>query len=287
MQPRHSPIPRPGTLVAAIVTTEMILLWFLNGAMVQPAVGRVLKAIHGATGGLIEPTLIAGVFSLSIVATILFGPGGLHPRDVGWRIEQLPGAAVWTVAFWTTLQLCYAAAAVTLQMPLELATVWSSPGPGYAAGGFIAQVFGNAWHEETVYRGFLIAALAQMFHGRTGRGRGQLKALVAALVVSQLLFAVSHVPNRLFIKGVHGAALVVDQVRLFVWGLLFATFYLATGNLFAAVGIHALWNDPLPVLRIQETNRGLAPVVTLLFIVLSLALKQCRRCTSNGELNRR
>ncbi len=287
MQPRHSLIPQPGTLVAAIVTTEMILLWFLNGAMVHPAVGRVLKAIHGATGGLVEPTLIAGVFSLTIVATILFGPGGLHPRDVGWRSEQLPGAAVWTVAFWTTLQVCYAAVAVGLQMPLEVATIWSSPGPGYAAGGFIAQVFGNAWHEETVYRGFLIAALAQMFHRRTGDGRGRLKALVGALVVSQLLFAVSHVPNRLFIKGINGVALVVDQVRLFVWGLLFASFYLTTGNLFAAVGIHALWNAPLPVLRIQEANRGLAPVVTLVFIVLSFVLERRRRSASNGELNRR
>ena len=157
---------------------------------------------------------------------------------------------------------------------IESATIWLKPGTGYAIGGFIAQFLGNALHEETIFRGFLIGQLWVAFNAKS---RGSVKPLVLALVVSQVLFALCHIPNRIFVKDVYGGELIGDQLMLFVYGLIFASLFLVTDNLFVAVGIHALWNDPLPLLEIDESASALIRILLTLVLLLAWWARKRKR----------
>jgi hypothetical protein len=68
-----------------------------------------------------------------------------------------------------------------------------------------------------------------------------------ALVGSQVVFALFHLPNRLY-QGLAPGAIPGNLAFVFVSGVLFALVYLRTGNLFVAVGVHALGNAPIAVL---------------------------------------
>jgi len=60
------------------------------------------------------------------------------------------------------------------------------------------------------------------------------------------LFILSHIPNRIF-SGYVLADIPLDFALLFTWGLLFTLIYLVSGNLFLAVGVHALLNKPTTI----------------------------------------
>ena len=78
------------------------------------------------------------------------------------------------------------------------------------------------------------------------RGRGVTTALGGLA-----LFILSHIP--------------LDFTLLFVWGLFFAAVYLVSGNLFLAIGVHALLNWPTLI-----TEATLPPQVILLCLTLIL-----------------
>jgi len=146
----------------------------------------------------------------------------------------------------------------------ELGPVWNNAWarPGYVVGGLIAQLFGNALGEETVFRGFLFLQLFLVFRSRLG----ERAAMLWAVVVSQVIFAVVHIPNRLLVKDTFGIDLLVDQVLVFILGVLFVLIYAGTRNLFFAVGAHALFNDPTNAVTGPNDLTKLVIVVFMLVI---------------------
>lgn len=110
-----------------------------------------------------------------------------------------------------------------------------------------AQLFGNALYEEVAFRGFLLPQFFRRF-----RRLGPAAAFVLAPLLSQLLFALAHVPNRLWVTGLVPANLPGSLIPLFVLGLYFALVYLLTDNLFAVVGLHSLINVPMLTLVADE-----------------------------------
>ena len=212
---------------------------------------------------MIEPTLVANLVPLLfVVGLIIFGVGRLTPADVGWVRVQLAPALWITLGLWLAAQLIFAVLAVTGGGRTALHTAWAQPGAGFVLGGVLAQLFGNALAEETVFRGFFFVQLYKKF----GRRLRHAAALVAAALVSQIGFALLHIPNRLLVKGFVASDLLADQLGLVLMGLLFAAIYGVTQNLWLAVGIHALVNDPAPLVQAADG------VVGAVWIALALAL---------------
>jgi hypothetical protein len=106
-------------------------------------------------------------------------------------------------------------------------------------GVLLGYALGVAPAEETFFRGLLLPQLRLKFSELAPA-----VAVGAALAVSQLLFALYHLPSELLggSSGVGMGALdiAIDVGRLFLIGLLYAALYLRTGNLFLVIGIHAV-----------------------------------------------
>ena len=138
-------------------------------------------------------------------------------------------------------------------------------------GGLLAQVFGIAPAEEIGYRGFMLPQLYLLWSGRFGRNR----AIFSAIVVSQILFALMHVPIAHH-NDLHGIALFTNLLRLFWLGLLFAMLYLLTDNLFVAMAFHALSNTPTPLIATSLNPHDLIFALELIFL-LYLVVQRFRR----------
>lgn len=219
------------------------------------------------------PTLVsAWVGMVVLVGGLVFAWAGLRPRDVGLRAGDLGVGLAVTLLVWACIQLVGVA-----QGGWRVDDAWHEPGgPGRLLGRGVEQLFGNALHEEIVFRGFL---LPQLFGVLTRRGGSRFASAVLALLLSQAFFASLHLPHRLA-HDVVGAELLGSLTRVFVSGVVLALVYLATGNLFVAVGLHALYNHPL---ALAPVSRGDARAVIV--VAAALAIAGCwvaRRRRSRG-----
>lgn len=241
-------------LLAAWVSVSALWFaspWFPLGA---------LRQVQQATAGWVTVTLMAsgaiGLVSLAIV----FWPGHQSLRDVGWRARQvLPGLAI-TVLLWASMQgatLLYALASGTALVP---APRWTQ-GLGVALGPLLAQLLGTALVEETLFRGYLWPQLVLWLR----RGLPPWSAASLGLLLSQVLFALLHVPMLLH-RGVAGGALAGALLMMFAVGVVFALVYAMTGNLFVAVGAHAVGNAPTLLFQPQGPSPTLVMLAALLLL---------------------
>jgi membrane protease YdiL (CAAX protease family) len=194
-----------------------------------------LVPLSHATFGLVDGTLQA---NLIIIAVIVFGliflGAGLRPADVGWRSNKLPVAILFTLGLWAVLNLLAIAGAEFQHLPFAFDESWTKPGLTRTFGMFIGQIFGNSLAEETIFRGFLMVQLMLIF-----RPLGKVAAGVGAVIVVQAFFASIHIPE-LREHGLSWTDVLETLPELALAGTMLAIVYLATGNLFVAVGTHAL-----------------------------------------------
>jgi uncharacterized protein len=193
------------------------------------------------TRGLVPFTLAAGIARGAIlIGGILVLWGGLRPRDLGLCRSRLANAGVVLALLWALTQLTTAALirpdTTALAVPLlaqQQVTV--------IAGRLADVLVATALVEEVVYRGVLVPQIylmsAAWWPDRPGR-----RAAVA-VIVPQVLFALNHIPGALS-AGTGFGPLALFIVHALLVGILFAAIYLRTGNLYLAVGVHALINEP-------------------------------------------
>ena len=81
------------------------------------------------------------------------------------------------------------------------------------------------------------------------------------------LFVLSHIPNRIFM-GYTVGEMLIDIPILLGYGLLFTIIYLVTENLFVAVGVHALVNEPTLVTALPFP----AQLILLVMVVVMLVV---------------
>ncbi|MBE0689740.1 MAG: CPBP family intramembrane metalloprotease, partial [Anaerolineae bacterium] len=216
---------RRGTLllfvvVHAVLITVVNLFLFANGTF---------HPLAEMTGGLINGTLIV---NLALAGILVWGVslklGRLRAYDIGWIPQQLGIGVACTVALWAAAQVIHLTAGVASNGVVALAPVLVAGQPGIALGALIGQVFGNALFEELAYRGFLFPQLYLRIHGS---GERPWLRFVLTLLISQALFALVHIPNRLYM-GLSAQEIAADLALLTMWGVLFTLLYLHTGNLF-------------------------------------------------------
>ena len=225
-------------------------------------------AVYRATQGLIDFTLMLGLFlQVLIIGILVIGIGRLRPRELGLDIAKLPAGVAWTFAAWLAAQLVTLLICVVAGEPIGLNPAWSFGSWTQPAGEWIAQLFGNAALEEVLYRGFLfpqcVWLASSWFRDRSDRWW-----IAISLLISQGCFALGHIPFNFVGGGWSGQWLLIFQ---FLMGLAFCGIYIRTGNLFLAIGFHALANNPGPLLT-GGTMAEILPMAIVHLLILALMI---------------
>jgi len=250
------------TIGAVVIAGVMAVTLF---HLTLPAISDALGPVFEATGGFVDVTLLVNLaFVVVIVGGIILWFGDLRPRDVGLVQEDVPLGIGITVGTWILVQVTGVVVLILRGESLALADSLVRFGILPVVGGFVGQVFGNALYEEVVYRAFLLPQLAKKFT-RLSKSGSPRTAFLFALLASQIVFTLVHVPGR-FAAGVEVGDLPVFLVAPFVLGVLFALIYVRTGNLFVTIGLHALVNDP--VLLVDAGGVVLVPLLSVVLAIL-------------------
>lgn len=227
----------------------------------------VTQPIVNATGGFVQPTLLVYLpVLLVVIGGVMLWAGRLRPRDLSLRRGDLRTGVVVTVGVWLLMQVVGVAVLIWTESPVELNGTWVTGGALAAIGALVAQLFGNALYEEVVFRSFLLNQFRHKLQRRlTTAPRWP---VLVALVVSQAVFALIHVPNRLVGGGLTLGQLGPTLLLLFVWGTLLAVVYYRTGNLFVAIGIHAFMNTP--TMLVGPPDAGILTAIALGVLLAAL-----------------
>ncbi|MFT3892497.1 MAG: CPBP family glutamic-type intramembrane protease [Anaerolineales bacterium] len=240
-------------LVLSICLTTLINLVLFPSPFFDP--------ITKATRGLVNATLQANLLNILLFSIIAFGWGKLRPSDVGLDWKKLRQGLLLTLLIWVITQ------AIILLInwingDIHLDPRWSERGVTVVLGALIAQLAGNAFFEETAYRGFYLSQFYVHNQAKVERER-----LAWAILCMAGLFAASHLPNRIFM-GYSLADFPQDFLLLFMWGLFFSAVYLVSGNLFLAMGVHALMNQPTMITEATFPAGMLVSTVGLIIVII-------------------
>lgn len=277
---RTAVFPMPATQLApawVLAVFGVTYALFVVGAWAIFLAGW-LDPLQRATGGLVTRTLVANLVLLALVLLIAVRLGRLRLVDVGLRWPQLGAGVVVTAAAWLLMQLAGLVAGLVATGgsgggAVALDPDWAQRGVLAMLGVLVGQLCGNALVEEVAWRGFVLPqAYGRLLTGAWWRAHAGW-TLVAALVVSQTAFALIHLPSRLA-SGLTGGDLLLDLLLPGLYGVVLALVYLRTGNLFVAIGLHALLNAPTLLFAGGET-----PAMVMLAVVALVLIVWPRRAT--------
>ena len=263
---RIPPQPRVslGFLLLTLVVGVTVVAFFQLLAFRDP--GRwcpPMRWLWHATGGIVDGTLVAGVtLQVIVVAGLLFGVARLRPRDVGLDLRRLWPALGFLIAAWAAIQLLLVLILPLCGQGIGLGPHWTTGGWRGAVGEWLGQLLGNCPYEEVFFRGFFLPQCGLVAMRWMPRARPR-SLVAAALVLSQALFALAHVFFNLHVP--QGQWLLLAQ---FVFGIVFALVYLRTGNLFLAMALHVLLNNPAPLVEDPLPGPGAGGSVVLVGILL-------------------
>ncbi len=242
--------------LAQMVLTTIVVFGVFGSALLDPVTSRL--------GGWVQDTLIVNLGILVPVdLMLLLWLGGLRPRAIGLNGRKALAGLGLTAALWAAIQGIGLVVALIGGGGLALQPQWAERGVAVMVGALLAQLFGNALHEEIAYRGFLLNHVIARLRDSLGDPR---RAQWVGLLASQAIFALIHVPIRL-LTGTPLPRLALSLVMLVIMGALFALIYHRTGNLFVAVGVHALFNAPTSLFLPPGVATGLVVGLTAVLLL--------------------
>lgn len=196
------------------------------------------RPIAFATNYILQPTLLAGLCNILFFSVLIFILGKHDFRSIWLTKEKAKMALPVLLYIWLSAQI------------IPIAFVFFSKGDillidnlNIAIGRWLGQLFGNAPFEELIFRGIFFLQFYLLFQSRTSNKN----SIILAVMLSQLLFAVSHVPNRIWINKVDNLA--TEIIGLFIAGVGLTLIFIHTQNLLFVIGIHALSNFPFPLVK--------------------------------------
>jgi uncharacterized protein len=206
------------------------------------------------------------------VGGVLVGVGKLRGRDLGLGRRALARAALTVAVVWLAIQGLAAIMALVTTGALSLDDRWIRPGVGPTLLWATVMFLGTALFEEIAFRGFLYPQLVLKLRRRMS---SELRVAWLAGLVSQVVFAASHLPGHLIIRELPGGALWTQVVFQGIAGALLLLLYLRTRNLWIVVGLHGLANAPTPL--VPGTISWEIPLLVLLVAWPWLARKSEHR----------
>jgi membrane protease YdiL (CAAX protease family) len=215
-----------------------------------------------ATKGLITHTLLNYLVMYFIfIYLILIKASHIEPIKLGLDKKKLSQGILTAAVLLILLQLfgaIYSYAAFGKLTLNEVMKNWTA-----VIGYYIELFAGVALFEEVVYRGFLIP---QIFI-RLKVKRSKASKIAITLALSQVIFAVVHLPVRIA-SGMSFGEAVITLVYVFFIGIVFAFTYLLTDNLYIAMAIHALWDASVNNLATMFSSQCSAVIIALFAFIL-------------------
>ena len=263
---------RPSLFENVLATQPYVLGLFVLGHLglkalffSMPFYRFVAAPVYAATAGVITPIVLAALIEAAIlVGGVMLWAGKLRLRDLGLERLAFVNAGVVMLLVWGLAQ----ALTVTLGWsglvpfkPNPDLSVFSVP---VLVGKQLDATVGSAFIEEVMYRGFLMTQL-YLLAQRRWRARSGL-CLGLAVGATQLYFGLNHIPAALRMH-LPAAEIAVYIVHVVLVGVLFAALYLRTGNLFVAVGAHAIVNSPAALFVV-----GFDPALLTLVLVCGMLI---------------
>ncbi|WP_224333206.1 CPBP family intramembrane glutamic endopeptidase [Haloprofundus halobius] len=218
-------------LVGALTLTG----WFLFVALADPGTGTE-AAVGDTVATLTEfaPLVLLGTATIAAVSfsgTFLdrryFADFGLHV-DHDWWTDLGAGFALGTALMSLVFLVEYAAGWVRVEAVLSAPLAAFVPELLFS----IALVAFVGFHEELLFRGYLVTNLAEGLFGHADFDAD--RAVGGAIVASAVVFALLHAVNP--------NATVVSTLGVGFAGVLLAFAYVLTGEIALPVGFHVSWN---------------------------------------------
>jgi membrane protease YdiL (CAAX protease family) len=201
------------------------------------------------------------VLEVIIIYFVLIRLSRYKPLELGLNKSKIKNGIILTIALFMLLQVYGALYSYFSSGKLSVNEMMKES--TQVSGYYLAMVFGVALFEEVIFRGFLIP---QVFV-RLKSGKDESRRMFLALIISQVLFSVIHIPIRLS-NGVNFSALIVSLAAIFVLGIVFALLYMFTDNLFIAIGVHAVWDASQNNLATFHSSQYAFVVVGLFAFIL-------------------
>ena len=256
--------PAPLWLIVLSIVVYMVLA-YLGNLVVTPS--ELLPSLPAATGYVIVPTFLNYVPYFIIMGLLLVLVGRLRCNDFGLIRQRFLPAVVWVLCTWLAAQLFFV---LTHLDDISLDPAWHGRIVKTISNTVMGQMLGNALLEEMFWRAFMISQVVLLLVHRMKWTFG--KALTWAIILSSILFAVSHLPHD-FAHDLSVQKIFGLQVARLAGGLAFAGIFLLSNNIFIAIGLHGLSNASLSLFEgsssvLMQAFITLAPLLVLVLLAI-------------------
>ncbi len=232
-----------GSMLALFIVVHGLLLLYLHtDAFAQ----YVAEPVYDLSAGLVTSSMTAYLTELVVLGGALAGLGAsMSCRSLGLTRRHAYTGLIIGLLLWGTTQLTMVAIGTAFDEPVRInPKVWTYP-KQMLVGRFLENLFGSGLTEEIIYRGWLLPvtyAFLDRYRSLSPNGR-----LYAAIAASQAVFGLNHVFTGAHM-GLTGPMLLLYLVQVTCMGIVLALGYLRTGNLYVAIVIHTLANNPVSLL---------------------------------------
>ena len=258
--------PTPLWFVILALVVYFVLAYLVN-IVATPA--KLLPSLPAATGYVIAPTFLNYVPLFIIMGLLLVLVGRFRCNDLGLIRRRLLPAIAWVVGTWIVAQLFL----LLVQLgDVSIDPAWNGRVVAKISKLITGQFLGNALYEEVFWRAFLISQLVPLL-ARRMKWKFSV-ALTWAILLSSILFALSHLPHD-FAHDASTSQIIGGELGRLAGGLVLAGLFLLSNNIFIAIGIHGLVNDPLVLF--ESSNSELVQVFIVFAPLLVLAILAIRR----------
>lgn len=242
-------------LLASAIITFLAHLLFQSGSFQKRANNIIWLGLAGL--------VMYGIWLL--VLYLLQRKDRIRPKDIGITTSDLV-KGIWAGFYiFLSINLIFLALSYLSTNTVTLSQSFSSIRlAAEAVGIFIFNILAGAFIEEAIFRAYLLPQLYLIIHQKL---KDQSTSLALAVVSSQLIFALSHLPEDVFKVTLPHNMAAYNFLQLFVGGVIHALVYLRTRNLLFVTIVHAFINFSLAIVETPVSFRVFALLVTILITI--------------------
>lgn len=256
---------RPVSLWLMILAVVLYLAMnWISNQVTSPS--RWFPGLPAASGDVINPTFLNYVPMFIIMGLLLVLVGGLRCNDVGLIRRRFLSGLVWVACTWAAVQLLVV---LFHKGAVSIDPTWNEQVVKKISLLVTGQLLGNALYEELFFRAFMISQLVLLL--TRVMKLNMRTALGWAIIISSVLFALSHIPIDLL----YGREVLPGQLSRLIAGVAFGALFLLSNNIFLVIGIHGLCNKPLFLFQDSGGAKELLWFLPLLVLVV-MAIRRPR-----------
>lgn len=259
-----------------IASLGIVLLYYLSDLSIIALYGMEMS------GGLLHPSLLLNaLLILFTVYGLLIAKEKFHPKDFGLITQKLPTALIACVITWCFIQIFGGIASYISTGFIEIDPRWNTDGIELV-GLLVGMLFGTALYEEIGYRGFLLVQLNMKMENKTNN---RMLQIVLALIVSQVLFTLLHVPWKILNQGWTTEVFLELLFSVFMNGIIYSLLYLRTENIFFVMFVHALGNAPMLLFISYLDSSIILLLVAFVWGIVWPSIPKISKITTSHEID--